>query len=157
MAIVIRSQIDTGLVSSIATIAAFTHSGASKASIFLNPSRSIQEQEPKPYVLILTDAEKPRKVGNYREAKYMAEISVWGDADDNDLLYPKLVDYMAQVNVAIIPITSKLRLLGLIVEIEETGIGMDTYFYETGKGVGVSQYEITYRTAYGNPYLSDPQ
>jgi predicted GTPase len=152
----IRTQIDNALVSSIASITDFIHAGSPSASIFLNPSRTIQESEPKPYVLILTDAEKSSKNGLYRRAKYMVEISVWGEADDNDTLYPLLVDYMAKINLAVIPIESILRQAKLILEIEETGVAMDTYFYETGKGVGVSQYEITYQTAYGNPFQLNP-
>ena len=157
MATPIRTGIDNALVASIATVADFLHSGTSAPSIFLNPSRTIQESEPKPYVLILTDLERAEKANEYRDVKYMAEVSVWGDADDNDLLHPKLVDYGAQVIQSLIPAGSLIRQAPGLIEIEENpGYSSDVLFYETGKGVVVLQFNIRYRTAYGNPYLANP-
>jgi hypothetical protein len=153
----VRTGIDNALVASVATISDFMHTGASAASIFLNPSRTIQESEPKPHVLILTDSERSTKLNEYREAKFMAEISVWADADDNDILYPKMIDYGAKIVRALIPIGTLIREAPGLVEIEENpGFSSDVLFYETGKGVVLLQFNITYRTVYGNPFLVNP-
>jgi hypothetical protein len=153
----IRTGIDNALVASIATVADFTHSGSSVPSVFLNPSRTIQESELKPYVLVLTDMERVKKGNIYREADFMAEISVWSDADDNDLLYPKMIDYGAKIVQALIPNESLVRAAPGLIEIEENpGFSSDVYFYETGKGVILLQFNLKYRTVYGNPYLANP-
>lgn len=151
----IRTQIDQGIIACVATIPDLTHAGTTAPSIFFNPARTVQDSEPKPYGLILTEAERFKKENLYEQRKFLAEISVWAEADDDSTLYSLLVYYMALIEAAIVPAGSLLRKTPII-EVEPTGIAMDTLFYETGKGVGVSQYEITYRTAYGNPFATVP-
>ena len=157
MATAIRTGIDNALKASLATISDLTHTGATEAAIFFNPSRMIQESESKPYGLIATDSERIIKSNQYREAQFLAAISIWCDGDDNDEMYPRMIDYYAQIVQAIIPENSLIRQAPGLVEIEEDpNMAMDTFFLENGTGILVVQYNIRYRTAYGNPFLVNP-
>jgi hypothetical protein len=157
MATAIRLGIDNALVASIATIPDLTHSGSSVPSIFLNPSRTVQESEMKPFAIIVTDIERKKKDNEYSVAEYMAEVSIWDIEDNSDVLYQKLVDYCAQVVAAVIPAGSLVRAAPGIYEIEENpSFAMDTLFFETGLGCAIVQFNIRYRHAYGNPYLANP-
>jgi hypothetical protein len=157
MATPVRAYIDQGLKASIGTISDLIHAGTTVPSIFMNPSLAIQDQEPKPYAMIWTSDEKSNKANEYVEKSFIAEVSIWADADNNDDLYAKLIDYAAQINQALIPGTSLIRLVSGFIEIEENpGLAMDTLFYETGKGLVYAQYSIKYRHVYGNPYIANP-
>lgn len=153
----IRLGIDQALVAAVATISELTHSGASSPSIFLNPSRMVQESEGKPFAIITTDVERKRKNNLYSTAEYTAEVSIWEIEDNTDDLYEKLVDYCAKVVAAIIPAGSLVRAAPGLVEIEENpSFAMDTLFFETGLGCSVVQFNIKYQHVYGNPYLANP-
>lgn len=153
----IRLGIDQALVAAVSTIPALTHSGSTVPSVFLNPSRTIQESEMKPFAIITTDVERKRKNNLYSTCEYVAEVSIWDIEDNTDDLYEALVDYCAKVVAAIIPAGTLVRAAPGLLEIEENpSFAMDTLFFETGLGCSVVQFNIKYQHVYGNPYLANP-
>jgi hypothetical protein len=124
-------------------------------AVYLNPERGLREEAPKPYCNIFSQPESSTKMDLYRHAEFEVSCHIWVKEDSGTKLDEKLHDLLAQLQMALLPISSGAR--EYCIYLEESGAAFDTLFFGDNTGVGVATYLIKYRHTYGNPYQLNPQ